>query len=332
MPLVLNEIKSLKSRYVNNSATNGERANHAPAGIITSGAVGNYFPAISPADRLAGVSLYRKVFCHIASADDVVASRVTSFLSAPTTLTDSHSFMFAATQRGQQSGITGSERKYATGALNTSITAGETVLIVDFETGNGANLVMQAGDVCIIFDAAGNYDTELEVDSVVWTGDQAEVTLVAGCTKNFSSTNSFVAAAVRVLDVKPTYSNFVVTSAAGTYNHAAYPPVLSNIGTDEQTLTFTKLAAANAWSVMSDIHGVLTNLNQTIDYEPNNPLFSVPYESFLAAGFGGTFATNDTIVHQIHPATVQYWHKLVVSAGATQTGTDHVKIRHLIDY
>jgi hypothetical protein len=328
MALTALEIIALKSRYVNDGATNGERANHATP--ITSGAVGNYFPAVSPANRVAGLTRYRKVFTHVASADDVVASRITTFLSAPTTLTDTQSFLFAATQRGQQSGITGSERKYATGKLNANISAGATAIVANFETGNGANLVIQAGDVCLIFNGT-DYDTELEVASVVWTVDQAAITLVAGCTMDFLAADSYVAAAVRVLDVKPTYSNFVENSVSGTFDDTTYPIVLNNVGTDEQSITITK-GAANAFSALSDIWGALASGDRTVDYEPNNPLFSVPYFSLPAAGWGGTWLANETIIFQVHPATVQYWHKLTVTAGATQTGTDHAKITSLIDY
>lgn len=315
------EIKRYKSRFVNNGSSNGERISSVQ---IAPGIRNNLFPLVSTAERLAGKTDYKKQFIKFASPTNELVSIATLFLSAPTTLTDSKSYLFNATMRDQQGSITGTERKYATGLLHADILAGATSLVVDFETGMGALNVIQAGDKLVMADDATiDFKT---VASVVWTGDQAAITLTTGCDYDHLASNTFVGSCIEKTNVKADYSDFAITSTAGVYDNATHPIELNSIGTDEETITLTK-GAANAFTVLSDVRGVLPAGDITVDYAPNNPDFSVPLFMLRAAGWSGTWLAGDIISFKIHPCAIPVWQCYMVSAGATQTGTDVTDIR-----
>jgi hypothetical protein len=315
------QIKRYKSRFVNSGNSNGERISNVQ---ISPGIRNNFFPLVSTAERLAGKTDYKKHFIKFASPTNELISIATLFLSAPTTLTDSKSYLFNATQRDQQGDIVGTERKYATGLLHADILAGATSLAVDFETGMGALLVVQAGDKLVMADAATiDFKT---VASVVWTGDQAAITLTTGCDYDHLASNTYVGSCIEKTNVAANYDDFAITSVAGTYDDTTYPIELNSIGTDEETITLTK-GAANAFTVLSDIRGALPAGDVTVDYEPNNPDFSEPLFMLRAAGWGGTWLAGDIISFKIHPCAIPVWQCYMVSAGATQTGTDITDIR-----
>lgn len=319
--MLSSHIKRYKSRLVNSGDTNGERISNNE---IQSGVRNNLYPPISAADRAAGVSYPRKHFFKFASPTDEEVAIATFFLGKPTSLTDSKAYFWVGTQRDQQSDITGSERKYATGTLTADIVAGATSLGIDFEPGLVALNIVQAGDKLVITN--NSVIDFVTVDTVTPTGDHLDITLTAGCEFDHLAADSYVGSCHVATNVKADYDSFVVTSASGTYDDTTYPVSLSSIGTDEETITITK-GTGNVFTVLSDVRGALAAGDTTVDYAPTNPDNLEPLFTLLAAGWGGTWAEGDTITLKIHPCAVAHWINYDVSTGATQTGSDTLPLK-----
>lgn len=292
------------------ASSNGGRMTANPV-VLTGGGSGN-FPYIDEDVRAAGATWHRKLFAKVLNVTTSATKAI--IVMKKTASADTRAYMIAGTQRDQQSAI--GTRKYATGNLNTAVGSAETALIVDFEVGQGAANVVQAGDKLAIFEGATK-SLELLVDSVVWTGNQAAITLNAltPTTASFS-TSAFVGSCiVDTTNINPRFDNVVKSFVGSTYDETTYPILLDRVATDEQTITITFINATQ-FSVLSDIHGALPNGSVSADYIPNNANFSLPYLTLQSAGWGGTHTAGESLQLQIHPAAVAVWIGYVISAGA----------------
>ena len=316
MPIIASELKLYKSLVIGDAGTNGGRMS---ANQATSGAASNVFPTVSESERTAGVTRYRKVFAKVANDADLTLFNARVFLDKNTPGGDRISF-FPGTQTNVQSALTGSERQYGGGKLNSNASAGASSVAVLVEA--AAAIVFVNGDKIRISDratmgGAGNEEFVTINGTITFAGDVATIPI----TPNLS--NSYLAADTRVMsvyepgDVKGTITNLVVTSAGdGDLNIDNILP--DHIGTVEQTWTLT-FTSATAYNIVGDTVGSQGTGSTGGGASPNNTSFSKPYFVIQSAGFTGTWQSGDTIVFQTHPAAVPIWLKQVVPAStATQ--------------
>lgn len=324
------ELKLYKAAQ--NSDTPASNGGRMSATEVVSGLAANVFPRTTNAERIAGSTKHRKVFYKAAAADDSALVNTRVYLENYTPGDDTF-VMFLGTQTNTESDLTGSERKYAVGQLNATVSGGATQVVVDFETGAGAESVVQIGDYIRISDkadpdSAGNEEIVL-VSNVGWATDTATIDFSPALSAGYSSTNTRVASLLDVDaalgDVVPTYANFDDTGAGGTFDDVNHL-ILDSIGTIEQTWTLT-FTSGSAFSITGDTLGVLgTGGNTTGGASPNNPDFGEPYFTMNSAGFSGTFATNDVITFQTSPGAVPIWLKRVVPAGAASASNNQAVI------
>ncbi len=126
-------------------------------------------------------------------------------------------------------------------------------------------------------------------------------------------------------DIECTMTGWTETSASGTYDESAHPPVLDNIGTIEQTWTLT-FTDATHFSVSGDTVGSVGSGDTSTDFAPQNSDFSKPYFTLEAAGWGGTWTAGDTVVFTTHPAAIALWEKRVVPAGAASLSNNKITL------
>jgi hypothetical protein len=314
MAIVSNEIKIYKSAVISNGITNGGRLT---SNLYPSDTLNDLFQGITPAERTAGFSRYRKLHVKFDNASDVVAVRALTMLSDISSATGIRNTFFEGTQRNTQTNITGSERKYGVGRLNTNANSGTDTLIVDYETGSAADTVVQVGDIIYVSD--GTNKREYEVDTVSWAGEQCTITLTENLVNNYlSATPTIISTCLVSENVEPTVSNWVETSGAGTYDEVTYPVLVGNLATIEQTWTVT-FTSATAFGVVGDTLGSVGTGTTGGNFAPNNADFSLPYFTLYSAGWGGTWANGNTVVFQTHPCSLPIWIKEICSAGAAQT-------------
>ena len=313
-----------KSKIVNDQATNGGRMSSTE---IVSGVSNNLWPDVTESQRTAGYTLHRKVFYKVANSSNLDLFNTGIFIDKITPADDRVIF-FAATQIDTESDVTGSERHYGCGSLNLQADTGATTLSVAVE--DGTDIVFVDGDRIRITDKAdpnavtGNEEFQTISGAPVVAGDIVTITLVGTLQFTYlSGTASRVHSVYEAGDVQTSYSDAVVTSTSGTFDPANFL-VLDNIGTVYEELTFLFSDDTN-FTCSGDTLGDLGSGTTAITFAPINSDYSVPYASFPATIWGGTFANGDTVVLKIWPAAAPLWEKRIVPAGtASYAGNSSV--------
>ena len=327
MTILDSELKFYKPGEVSDAATNGGRMT---ATEIVSGVLQNVFPHVFKAERTAGSTKYRKIFCKVANDDDETLYNPGYCLDGPTAGGDYCCF-WPGTQRDTQTDITGSERKYGAANLKTNVLAGASELTVTVENAALTGIYVD-GDSIRITDKAtpaaltGNEEIQVISGTPVVSGTDVTITIAGTLTNGYLAATPTKVASIYepVADLACTVDNWVETSSAGTYDESTYPIICDNIGTVEQTWTLT-MQSANTFSITGDTLGVIATAQSIAsDIAPSNADFTKPYFTIEAAGWGGTWDTAETIVFQTHPAAEPLWEKRVVPASCASLANNKI--------
>lgn len=316
MTIATADLKAFYASDMSNGSTSGGRITFDQ---ITSGALQNVFPHVFRSTRLAGNIAdpdHRKIFWRNCNDADEAGYNPVAYLFRPNP-SEAWCYKVIGTQRSTRSDLTGSEDKYGSGLLATSVSIGDTVLVVNvkhadltgcFATGRPIRITSK-----LLPSSTSGTEEEFTPSNVSVSGTQVTITIpspgVANAYTAGGSTDYTTGVVVfsvyypTATELECTVDNWVETSSAGTYDETNYPVVGDNIGTAEQTWTLTMLTATT-YSVVGDTVGNVDTGNITTDFAPTNSEVSKPYFTLEATGFGGTWASGDTIVFQTHPPAI----------------------------
>lgn len=322
----------LLSEEVSDVTTNGGRMDNN--NVVTSGSPNNVWPNVFRAERISGITQWRKTFFKIANDDDDTLYNPQVWLDIVTPGDDSVCF-YAGSQTDTQgtagAGITGTDA-YGCGTLNTNVAAAATTLVVDVESialaTGGADEIFRNGDVIRITNkdtpSSGTGTEELvTINAAPSTANDTEVTLSftpALANSYNTDDNSYGTRIMSVYepsDTEGSVDNYALTGT-GTFNDGAYPVLIDNLGSIEQEVTLD-FSSATVFTATSDVSGV-TFTGDTLEtdgtWEPSNPDVTKPY--FVLEHNGFTVAPDATteLVFETHPASIPIWQKRVVPAGA----------------
>lgn len=310
MAIIPSELKLYKSRYVQNTVTNGGRMSGLE---IPQNVKNGIFPDISQMQRESGAVIWRKVFYKVANIDNMAlqGARIWIDIVSPGS---GRIAMYRGTQRDSQGDIVADSGKaYGPAQLTIDATAGDMRITVQAES--GANDVFH--DAAVIYINDGNDDEFISASTVSWAGDVATINLASGLMNNYSAARPCrVASCITTDEIKTSWDNWSLTSANGQYDTTSNPPLLDNIGTFEQTWTLT-FTSSTDFNISGDTVGALGIGNLSADIEPLNPDFSRQYFTLRSAGFSGSFVAGDSIIFQTHPAAMPLWLKEIVPKGAS---------------
>ncbi len=329
MSIVGSELVWRTSAEMSDAGTNGGKMT---ATAIADAVKNNVWPDVPQAERTAGSLKYRKVHIHIANDEDLTLVQSRVFVETSTPGDDSVVF-FAGTFTDLQSGITGSERKFGGGALNSDVSAGGSIIEVAVDTASdesATSLAMfQDGDLIRIsnkvdVDSAGDEEYHTISGAPVYAADVATITLVGTLGASYTAANTRVSSVYEAGDVAASYVSFSVTSASGSYDDSTYPLVIDHIGGVEAnwSLTFT---SATDFDIFRDGSNIGSG-NITSNVQPTNTNFSKPYFVMDWNGFGGTFQSGDTVTFTTHPAAIPLWYRRKVPAGAASLSGNKIII------
>jgi len=309
---------------INDTSANGGRISHLP---ITTNVVQNVWPNVPKAERDAGSTKYRKVFAKLNANNSDILYFPGIFLEAVTPAADRQHFV-VGTQRNTQGDLAGSEDKFGAGVL---VSQSGTTLVVDVETAALATifrdaLTIRVSDKATPSSVTGNEETRVISGTPSVVDNRVTITMDSALS-NVYAAGSKVASIYKPSseDLKCVVDNWVETSAAGTFDEGGFPLIMNNKSTIEQTWTLTMLNATT-FSVVGDTVGSVGSGDITTDFAPNNPNFSLPYFTLEFDGFGGTWATGNTIVFQTHPAAIPIFEVRTVPAGATSYSGNYVNL------
>lgn len=314
MPIAAADIKYYQSAVYADGASNGGKLS---PNLIATGTPNDIFPAVSSAERTAGVSRWRKVFIKNENAGNLTAYNPIFGISKFTSGGDQVYFT-PGTQTDTEGQLPASPRLYGCGYLAANVTANSASYQVVVE--DGAVPIFQQGDHVLFHDTSTGYFWTTTIKSAptvngnTWTINDAPPSAFTGGLDANGNPVTYVASvwAPANTTIAPALVNPAVNSTAGTFNQAQV--TLENIGTvyEDWTLTFT---SATAFTVTGAALGQVGTGDTTNGATIANPDFTGSnYLSIAAAAFGGTFAAGDTITFRTTPAALPVWLKQVVPA------------------
>ena len=305
MAVQTNDIKIYKSTIVSDTSSNG--------GVIGSTLVTStkhsLFPPVTSAELISGLTRYRKIFFRNENTEDFPANDFKSLISTLSTSGDYYRIK-AGTNTDTQGTASGYASWAGAGTLATNANASDSSIVVDYDTSNG----VYAGSVIQISDGV---NSEVHtVLSVVWDVNEATITLDGTTLANsyLVATPTVISTIIDLGSLQTSTGSWSETSASGTYNEITYPITTYNKGTVTDTWTVT-FSSATVFSVSGASVGSVGTGNIAIDFKPINGLSW--YFLLESAGFGGTWASGDTITFTTTHASKSLWLKEVIPAGTS---------------
>ena len=329
MPILDNEIVWRPAQLVSDS-TPAQNGGRMAASQAVSGVKNNLLPDVTASERAAGATKWRKAFIHIASTADAALLNARVFLDARTP-GDDFVTLHAGTQTDTEDQVTA--RPYGVGTLNAAVSAGAESLQVLCENLAAYTSLQpfRVGDAVRISDrpslgGAGNEEWRT-LTAVTYGGSYATLSFTGNPLDfGYGTANTVVSSVIEAASVQAAWSGWIETSAAGTYAEGTVDNVVAhNKGAIQQiwTLTFT---SPTAFTVSGDTVGALAAGAIGADYAPNNPATGTPYFTIKAAGWGGTWAANDTVSFATAPASIPLWYRRQVPAGANSTANNYASV------
>ena len=324
MAIVKEELLLYKSQIINNTGTNGGRSS---INEIVSGLANNIWPDITESERTIGSSIFRKVFYKVANAANLTLFDTGVFLENFTPA-DDRILWFPGTHTDTASDLTGSERLYSCGWLTSQANSGVTTFDVTVEDPTDIQFFdgdsVRLSDKTDPNDAGGNSEVHIIIGTPSIAGSVVTIIITQPLVNTYASgVGSRVQAVHNFGEIKTAYSNVALTSASGTFDGTQIG--MTNIGTvyEEITVTFT---SATAFDCVGDTLGALGSGTIGTLFSAINPTYGQDYFSLPATIWGGTFATNDTIVFVTEPAEIPIWENRIVPAGASSFAGNSVSL------
>jgi hypothetical protein len=314
MSISESDVKFYKALVNNDTAANG-------GGIGTTEVVDlaaqNLFPHVSHANRVAGLTRYRKAFLRNENANDLTMVSGEIWIGTQS-LADDYFRLKAGTDSDEQSDAEGYSDWAGAGVLAVSAGSGESSIQVTYDAADG----VYNGSKIHVDD--GTNETDLTVNGVPsWVGNTATISVSGELGFNFSAATTLVGTVVTLGDIETSYDSWVETSSAGTYDETTYPPTLYNVGTvtDSWTLTFTD---STNFTVVGTTTGSLGSGDINTDFQPANG--SSYYFMIDKDGWGGSWVAGDTITFNTVHAGKAFWVKEVVPAGVSSYSGNVVEL------
>lgn len=293
------------------SGSNGGRMGTAE---VTHNVKNNLYPDVSQAQRIAGLTRYRKLFALVRNAENLALQNAKVHLSRVSAGDDYH-VIFAGTQNDTQDDIA-TPRLYGIALLATSPASGATSFDCTLEDASLASCFQTGDSIWIGNDGGGEYFDNVTVNVV---GATVSVSLNAGdaLASSYTAGDARCASVLTAAeDVQASVSNWSESSSSGTYDESAHPLEVPNIGAVEDSwlLTFT---STDSFTVEGTHTGALASGSISSDYPAadNNPNGG-RYFTLRAAGFSGSWQAGDTLSFNTHPAALPIWLREIVPAGA----------------
>lgn len=324
MPIALAELKLFKAEQISDTASaNGGRASYIEA---VSAVNNNIWPDVTQAQRLAGITQFRKAFFKNTNTGNLTLSNGRVFVENFTPGDDAVYF-HVADMTNLESALTGSEELHGSGQLDANVSATDTtcdILIEDDAVQFFSDTdVVRISDRATV-DGAGNEEFVTINATPSLLGSVVTIVFTPALLNAYVGANTRVSKVYEYGDVVGVQSLVVDTSAGtGDYDDSGFPILVPNQGGvyDDWTLTFT---SATAYDAVGAIEGAVGSGSTLSDFSPNNANTSTPYFTIDANGWTGTWASSDTLTFRTTPAQLPLWLKRVVPAAAAALAGDKV--------
>ncbi|BDD88698.1 hypothetical protein [Desulfofustis limnaeus] len=329
--MLLTDLLFYRSATVSDDASNGGKPSNT---VVPPGEVGGLWPHVPRAERTAGSRKWRKEFFKNANDADELFISPMFWLDKPTPGED-WAFFQAGTMTDTQGDLVDAAQKYGCAYLKTDVLAGASSFVVtveDAELASGNHFIFPNGpgritDKANPTDVAGNEEF-VTVSSTSVAGNDVTINLAEPLVNGYT-----VAAGARFMsiyqpedDVRPSLGTITTISAAGAFDDGGYPPILDNIGTPEETFTFTFDDNAGNFTCRTAAGASVGSGNIAANFVPMNSFFSKPLFTIEPGFWTGTWVQDDTLTMPTHPAMVPLWTCRRVPPGCATLPSNVIKL------
>ncbi len=318
MPITSTNLVFRRAALVSDT-TATQNGGRMTSSAIVSDAKNNLFPDVSQAQRVAGAEHFRKLFMHVANADNDALLNARVFLE-DITPGDGFLLLYQVGQADVQSDLVG--RPYGVGRLAAAVGVEATSLVVGFEHPSmSTTRPVRSGDLVRVANIAATGGNGVEalatVDNVTWAGAQATVTLTAPLGQAFDP-------AAGPVTVSSCITQAEVKASASPSNASWNPAgslLLTNKGTIYQTWTLT-FTSPTEFRLDGDSLGASVATGTTsADFAPA-PAGGVPFFTMPASAWVGTWAAGNWLQFSTSPAAIPLFLQRVTPAGAGSVTND----------
>ncbi len=316
MSISASDIKFYKAANNNDTVGNGGIIGTTE---IVDNTLNNLFPNVSPDDRIAGKTRYRKEFLRNENTEDLTFENVEIWIGSKST-GDDYFQLKDGTDTDTQAEADDYTNWAGAGTLHSPVGSGETSLEVDYDTNSG----VFSGEATTVHVDDGTNEADVDVvGTPSWLSNTATFNISGELGYNFSADTTIVSTVVDLGDIETSSDSWVETSSAGTYDESTYPLVLYNVGTvtDSWTLTFSD---STNFSVSGANTGSVGSGDINTDFQPSNG--SSYYHKIDKDGFGGSWANGDTITFNTVHAGKGLWAKEVVPSGIASKSNNTIRL------
>jgi len=314
MSITASDIKFYKAVNNNDTAANGGRISSTE---IVDNSLNNGFPNVSSAERVAGLTRYRKEFMRNENTGDLALYSGEIRIGTKSN-SDDYFQLKSGNDTDQQSDAEGYSDWCGTGLLANAYGSGESSIEVEFDTPSG----IWDGAPIHIDDGSNELDTSV-VGAPSWVGNTATITISGELGSNYSALTTVISTIVDLGTIQTATGSWVEISSAGTFDESTYPVTTYNVGTvtDSWTLTFSD---ATNFSVTGTNTGSVGSGDLNTDFQPANG--SSYYFLIDKDGWGGSWAAGDTVTFTTTHAGKGFWVKEVVPAGIASYSNNTVTL------
>ncbi|MBF0192107.1 MAG: hypothetical protein HQL99_13350 [Magnetococcales bacterium] len=253
--------------------------------------------------------MYRKIFVHAAAPDNSPLLDGRIYLRNPSGTRDRITF-FRGSLIDTVESLTGNERQYGGGTLDTAVTTDATSITVN--VGAAEDRVFRDGDLIGLAEGDhAEFARLLPSRAVTWNGDRATLRLVDGLGGSFLAGITTVSSCLEAT-IQGGLDSWVSDSLEGVLHPTAIHAEAVGGIDQEWTITFT---SPDDFICSGDTVGQIGVGSINSDFSPVNPDFSTPFFTILDSAWDGIWMDGETVRFHSHPAAVAIWERRFIPAG-----------------
>jgi len=309
-----------------NTTATSAHGGRMSANRLISGVPQVTFPVVFEADRLALSVVRYKTFPKVNDDADGTLFAAKMFFLGQCGLEEYCKF-WPATQTDTVASITGNERFYTSGVLDSNVSASGQTIVVSLKDADLTGGFLE-DDVIVISnkatpDAVSGNLQYLTVDAAP-TVVGAKVTLhVAEQLAYDFAAGAWISSVYEPGDIATSLSDTSHTGGADVDFDAI---VLDNIGTVEQDFVAT-VTDSTHYTLVGDTLGAVGTGTVGTAFSPQNASFSKPLLTIPADFFAGlTLATGNIFSFSTHPANAPIWQEKTNPEDASGTGSNSITL------
>jgi len=316
MSISANDIKFYKSANNNDTDGNGGAISST---LVVSSTLNNLFPNVTSAERVAGKTRYRKEFMRNESVDDFTLELTELWIGSRSTGGD-HFQIKGGSDVDVQSAADDYTNWYGAGVLSTTVGSGESSLEVTFDTTSG---VFSGESLFLHVDDGINEARVQVVGTPSWIGNTATINISGELNYNFALTDTIVSTILDIGNIETSSNTWTENTVSGSYDEATYPVALYNVGTIKESWTLT-FDDGVSFEVTGAVTGSVGSGSVSSNFVPAND--SSYYFAINKDGWGGTWASGETITFNTVHAGQGVWVKEIVPAGISSQSNNTVRL------